>query len=90
MGLCIQYRDTQSSSGGTVSSTPGEISENGAETEIPSFLSDGATLPREPEMRTWRIAHSTLLHIQTCAKKNPFVTQYQAMPAHSKSTASLG
>lgn len=61
------------------------MSENGAEKEIQSFLSDGAALPRETEMRTRRFAHSTRLRAQPCTKKNPFVTRYQAKPAHSES-----
>lgn len=77
----------QSSAGGTGWSTPGEMSENGAEKEIQSFLSDGAALPREPEMRTRRFAHSTRLHAQPYTKKNPFVTRNQAKPARSESRA---
>lgn len=37
------------------------MSKNGAEIDIQSFLSDGAALPRETEMRTRRFAHSTRL-----------------------------
>lgn len=57
------------------STQPGEMSENGAEKEIQSFLSDGAALPREAEMRARHFAHSTRLRAQPCTKKNPFVTR---------------
>lgn len=56
------------------------MSENGAEKEIQWFLSDGAALPRDPEMRTQSFAHSTRLRAQSCTKKSPFVTRYQAKP----------
>lgn len=59
------------------------MSKNGAEIEIQSFLSDGAALPRETEMRTRRFAHSTRLLAQTRTKKNPFVTRYRAKSAFS-------
>lgn len=75
--------------GGTGWSTPGEMSENGTKKEIQSFLSDGAALPRETEMRTRRFAHSTRLHTQTRTKKNPFVTRCQAKPARRKNRAGL-
>lgn len=61
---CIQH--TQACTWGTGWSTPGEMSENGAKKEIQSFLSDGAALPRETEMRARRFAHSTRLQAQPC------------------------
>lgn len=78
IGICIQHTHTLQCAGGTGRSTPGEMSENGAEKEIQSFLSDGGALPRETEMRTQHLAHSTRLHAQPCTKKNPFVTQNQS------------
>lgn len=73
--------ETRSNTGGSGWSTPGDMSKNGAEIDIQSFLSDGAVLPRETEMRTRRFAHSTRLLAQTRTKKNPFVTRYQANSA---------
>lgn len=57
------------------------MSKNGAEIEIQSFLSDGAALPGETEMRTRRFAHSTRLLAQIRTKKNPLVTRDQAKSA---------
>lgn len=61
----------QSYAGGTGWSTLGEISENRAEKEIQSFLSDGAALPRETEMRARKLCPQ---HQTACS------TMYQEKP----------
>lgn len=73
----------------TASSSPGEMSENGAEVEIQSFLSDGTVLPRETEMRAPHFACSNRLCAQPCIEKTPFATQNQVKLAHIKNRESL-
>lgn len=85
MDICIHH--TKVCAGRTqVGPLQEKMSENGAEVEIQSFLSDGTVFPRDTEMRARRFAHSSRLCTPACTeeKKNTLVTKNQAKPAHIK------